>query len=80
MRGLVEDEKGHVLASIFGKWDDSIYYVSGDISAKQKGYDPVAEAFLLWRRVRPVAALTKYNLTSFAVTVNELSPELKVWG
>ncbi|KAF3783527.1 Oxysterol-binding protein-related protein 2A [Nymphaea thermarum] len=77
VHGLVEDEKGHVLASIFGKWDDSIFYVSGDINAKPKGYNPVSEAFLLWRRVRAPAGLTKYNLTSFAVTVNELTPGLK---
>ena len=39
---------------LVGKWDEAMYYVLGDPTAKPKGYDPMMEAVLLWERDRSV--------------------------
>lgn len=39
---------------------------------------PSAEATLLWEKNEPPANPTRYNLSSFAITLNELTPNLKV--
>ncbi|KAL6007891.1 Oxysterol-binding protein-related protein 2A [Asimina triloba] len=75
--GFVEDVKGNKVATIFGKWDDGLYYVNGDGAAKIKGCSPLLDASLLWKRRKPPANLTRYNLSSFAITLNELTPGLK---
>ena len=77
MHGFVEDVTGKEVATLYGKWDDSIYYVSGDVNIKPKGSNS-SDATLLWKRVMPPTNLTRYNLTSFAITLNELTPGLKV--
>ncbi|KAH7447555.1 hypothetical protein KP509_01G111700 [Ceratopteris richardii] len=77
VQGFVHDKTGQKLASLFGKWDESMYYVPGDLAAKPKGYDPMTEAELLWERNKPSVFSTRYNLTSFAITLNELTPGLK---
>ncbi|KAJ4956268.1 hypothetical protein NE237_013051 [Protea cynaroides] len=77
VQGTVEDVMGRKAASIFGKWDESMYYVNGDCASKAKGCTPPPDASLLWRRNKPPLNLTRYNLTSFAITLNELTPGLK---
>lgn len=61
---------------LIGKWDEAMYYVLGDPSTKPKGYDPMSEAVLLWERDYSVAQ-TRYNLTPFAISLNELTPSLR---
>eukprot|EP00250_Pteridium_aquilinum_P015978 c22870_g1_i1 orf=540-3050(+) len=77
VQGFVHDKSGQKLASLLGKWDESMHYVLGDLAAKPKGYDPMTDAALLWERNKPSKFSTRYNLTSFAITLNELTPGLK---
>ncbi|XP_020976769.1 oxysterol-binding protein-related protein 2A isoform X1 [Arachis ipaensis] len=76
VNGFVEDLRGKKVATLFGKWDDSMYYVNGDVNVKPKGFNS-SDSTLLWKRVMPPTNLTRYNLTSFAITLNELTPGLK---
>ncbi|MED6193746.1 Oxysterol-binding protein- protein 2A, variant 2 [Stylosanthes scabra] len=76
VNGFVEDLRGKKVATLFGKWDDSMYYVNGDVNVKPKGFN-LSDSTLLWKRVMPPTNLTRYNLTSFAITLNELTPGLK---
>ncbi|KAL8207754.1 hypothetical protein R6Q57_007166 [Mikania cordata] len=71
VHGFVEDGSGKKHATLFGKWHDSMYYING-----VKPID-MGDASLLWQRTMPPANLTRYNLTSFAITLNELTPGLK---
>lgn len=77
VQGFVHDKSGKKLASLFGKWDESMQFVNGDLASKPKGYDPTSEAALLWERNTPAKFPTRYNLTSFAIKLNELTPGLK---
>lgn len=77
VQGVVQDRSGKTAASLIGKWDESMHYMSGDCSGKGKGVDPYSEAQLLWRRSKPPKVPTRYNLTRFAITLNELTPGLK---
>ncbi|KAG7546564.1 Pleckstrin homology domain [Arabidopsis suecica] len=77
VNGFVEDVAGQKAATIFGKWDDSLYYVAGDGISKSKVSDPASNASLLWKRTKPPPNVTRYNLTSFATTLNELTPGLQ---
>ncbi|KAI3716740.1 hypothetical protein L1987_67838 [Smallanthus sonchifolius] len=74
VHGFIEDTNGKKHATLFGKWDDGMYYINGEGTSKTK--DMVDEN-LLWKRTLPPANLTRYNLTSFAITLNELTPGLK---
>lgn len=76
MHGFVEDVSGQKAAALFGKWDDSMYYVIGDGNVKTK-HTP-SDTSMLWKRTKPPSNLTRYNMTSFAITLNELFPGLKV--
>ncbi|XP_057415955.1 oxysterol-binding protein-related protein 2A isoform X2 [Lotus japonicus] len=76
VHGFIEDAMGKKEATLFGKWDDSMYYASGDVNVKPKDFTS-SGATLLWKRTRPPPNLTRYNLTSFAITLNELTPGLK---
>ncbi|XP_021748874.1 oxysterol-binding protein-related protein 1C-like [Chenopodium quinoa] len=76
VQGIVQDRNGKTVATLFGKWDESMHYVNGDCLGKGKG-DAVSEARLLWRRSKPPRYPTRYNLTRFAMTLNELTPGLK---
>ena len=78
VQGIVQDRSGKTVATLFGKWDESMHYVNGDCLGKGKGSDAVSEARLLWRRSKPPRFPTRYNLTRFAITLNELTPGLKV--
>jgi hypothetical protein len=73
----VHDKSGEKLATLFGKWDEAMYYVMGDIGEKHKSYDPMSEAVQLWQCASPAKHPTRYGLTAFATTVNELTPGLK---
>lgn len=78
VHGFVEDLTGERAATLFGKWDDSMYYVLGDRTGKVKDCNGSPDASLLWERSRPPPCLTRYNLTSFAITLNELTAGLQV--
>ncbi|XP_042953316.1 oxysterol-binding protein-related protein 2A-like isoform X3 [Carya illinoinensis] len=77
VHGFVEDAIGKKVAMLFGKWNDSMYYVNSDGSGKSKDFTPSSDASLLWKRSKPPPNLTRYNLTSFAITLNELTPGLQ---
>ncbi|GMI90589.1 OSBP(oxysterol binding protein)-related protein 1C [Hibiscus trionum] len=77
VHGVVQDRHGKTVATLFGKWDESMHYVNGDCSAKGKGVDSLAESHLLWKRSKASKYPTRYNLTRFAITLNELTPGLK---
>ncbi|PSS26917.1 Oxysterol-binding protein-related protein like [Actinidia chinensis var. chinensis] len=76
VHGFVQDNRtGENVAMLVGKWDEAMYYVLGDPTTKPKGYDPMTEAVLLWEREKSIAK-TRYNLTPFAISLNELTPGL----
>ncbi|KAJ4961267.1 hypothetical protein NE237_021177 [Protea cynaroides] len=76
VQGFVQDNRtGRKVAMLVGKWDEAMYYVLGDPTTKPKGYDPMSEAVLLWERDKSVIR-TRYNLTPFAISLNELTPGL----
>lgn len=76
VHGFVQDNRtGEKVAMLVGKWDEAMYYVLGDPTTKPKGYDPMTEAVLLWEREKYVTK-TRYNLSSFAISLNELTPGL----
>lgn len=52
-----------------------MYYINGEWASKPKD---LSDSFLLWTRNNPPPNLTRYNLSSFAITLNELTPGLKV--
>ncbi|GMI82894.1 OSBP(oxysterol binding protein)-related protein 1C [Hibiscus trionum] len=76
VHGTVQDKNGKTVATVFGKWNESMHYVNGDCS-KGKGQESLSEANLLWKRSKPPKNPTRYNLTRFAITLNELTPGLK---
>ncbi|XP_050206959.1 oxysterol-binding protein-related protein 1C isoform X2 [Mercurialis annua] len=77
VQGIVQDRSGKRVATVFGKWDESIHYVNGDSSGKAKGFESLQDSQLIWKRSRPPQFPTRYDLTRFAITLNELSPGLK---
>ncbi|XP_059448132.1 oxysterol-binding protein-related protein 1C isoform X2 [Corylus avellana] len=77
VQGIVQDRNGKTMATLYGKWDESMYFVNGDSSGKGKGYESLSDARLLWKRSNPPKFMTRYNLTRFAITLNELTPGLK---
>uniref|UniRef100_A0A0E0KI01 PH domain-containing protein n=1 Tax=Oryza punctata TaxID=4537 RepID=A0A0E0KI01_ORYPU len=77
VQGVVQDRSGRTVATLFGKWDESMHYVMGDCFGKGKGSENFSEAHLLWKRSKPPKFPTRYNFTRFAITLNELTPGLK---
>ncbi|KAG2679814.1 hypothetical protein I3760_11G068600 [Carya illinoinensis] len=76
VHGFVQDNRtGEKVAMLVGKWDEAMYYVLGDPTTKPKGYDPMTEAVLLWERDKYVTK-TRYNLSPFAISLNELTTGL----
>lgn len=55
-----------------------MHYMVGDVSGKGNRAESFSEAQLLWKRSKPSKHPTRYNLTRFAITLNELTPGLKV--
>lgn len=76
VQGIVQDKNGKKVATLLGKWDESLHYFNGDCSGKGKGSD-LSDAHLLWKRSKSSRFPTRYNLTRFAITLNELTPGLK---
>lgn len=74
VHGFVEDGSGKKVATLFGKWNESMYYINGEWASKPKD---LSDSTLLWKRNNPPPNLTRYNLSSFAITLNELTPGLK---
>ncbi|XP_044508728.1 oxysterol-binding protein-related protein 1C-like isoform X2 [Mangifera indica] len=72
VQGVVQDRNGRTVATLFGKWDESMHYINGDGSGKGK-----SEPQLLWKQSKPPKYQTRYNFTRFAITLNELTPGLK---
>ncbi|GAV76220.1 PH domain-containing protein/Oxysterol_BP domain-containing protein [Cephalotus follicularis] len=77
VHGVVQDKNGKSIATVFGKWDESMHYVSGDCSGKGKSFESFSQARLLWKRSKPPYFSTRHNFTRFAITLNELTPGLK---
>lgn len=76
VHGFVQDNRtGEKVAMLLGKWDGAMYYVLGDPSTKPKDYDPMTEAAVLWERDK-TSPMTRYNLTPFAISLNELTSGL----
>ncbi|XP_048141119.1 oxysterol-binding protein-related protein 2A isoform X5 [Rhodamnia argentea] len=71
VHGIVEDVTGRKVATIVGKWDEAIYYVDGEGTRKLKNY---SDASLLWKCNKRPPTPTRYNMSSFAITLNELTP------
>ena len=61
MHGFVEDTSGKKHATISGKWDESIYFTTGEGTSKTK---EMGEENLLWKRTMPPVNLIRYELTS----------------
>lgn len=78
VHGIVQDKNGKTWATLIGKWDESMHYVTGDGKGKGKESDSLLEPHLLWKRSKPAQYPTRYNLTRLAITLNELTPGLKV--
>lgn len=79
VQGIVQDKLGKTVATLMGKWDESMHYVIGDFSGKGKELDSLLETRpLLWKRSKPSKYPTRYNLTRFGITLNELTSGLKV--
>ncbi|KAK1366766.1 hypothetical protein POM88_042327 [Heracleum sosnowskyi] len=74
VHGFVEDDTGEKVATLRGKWDEHMYYTLGDRVSKTKDF---SSASLLWKRKETPPNLTRYNLTPFAITLNELTPGLQ---
>lgn len=76
VEGYVEDVTGNRVASLRGEWNSSLYckILKPMISEKMQGKGDS----LLWKKNEPPADPTRYNVSSFAITLNELTPELQV--
>ncbi|KAF3615768.1 Oxysterol-binding protein-related protein 2A [Capsicum baccatum] len=74
VHGFVEDVSGKKVSTLFGKWNESMHYINGEWASKPKD---LSDSSLLWKRNNPPLNLTRYNLSSFAITLNELTPGLK---
>ncbi|KAJ4848197.1 Oxysterol-binding protein- protein 1C [Turnera subulata] len=77
VQGVIQDKNGKTVATLLGKWDESMHYVNGEYSGKGKGPESLKDAHMLWKRNKPPRFPTRYNLTRFAITLNELTPGLK---
>ncbi|CAI0403964.1 unnamed protein product [Linum tenue] len=73
VQGIVEEKSsGKTVATLLGKWNDSMHYIIKSDNNKKKP-DPE----LLWKRSKPAKYPTRYNLSRFAITLNELTPGLE---
>ncbi|KAG5384428.1 hypothetical protein IGI04_035898 [Brassica rapa subsp. trilocularis] len=54
VHGIVQDKSGKTMATMFGKWDESMHYVTGDCSGKGKFSEDTSGAQLLWKRANPL--------------------------
>ncbi|KAK4746002.1 hypothetical protein SAY87_012314 [Trapa incisa] len=78
VHGFVEDATGRKCATLFGTWDESMYYMDGEVNSRPKDLSASSNnAYLLWKSNKPPPNLSRYNLTSFAITLNEMTPGLQ---
>ncbi|TVU48696.1 hypothetical protein EJB05_08341, partial [Eragrostis curvula] len=79
VHGLVKDVNGATVANLMGRWDESMYCTTTTDASRVNcsASSPNADITLLWEKNEPSANPTRYNLSSFAITLNELTPELK---
>ncbi|KAL8171264.1 LOW QUALITY PROTEIN: hypothetical protein V2J09_023068 [Rumex salicifolius] len=75
VQGTVLDKKGNTMAKLFGKWDDILHYVDGEHLKKGTGTN--SRPHLLWRANKLPKYRSRYNLTRFAFTLNEITPDIK---
>ncbi|KAI5010998.1 hypothetical protein ZWY2020_013135 [Hordeum vulgare] len=47
VQGVIQDRSGRTIATLFGKWDESMHYVTGDCFGKGKGSQNFSQAHLL---------------------------------
>lgn len=74
----MEDKNGKTVANVYGKWDESLHYEIFENSRKEEGSNVSSKTHPLWKRSEPPEYQTKYNLTKFAITLNEITPGLRV--
>ncbi|XP_072987036.1 oxysterol-binding protein-related protein 2A-like isoform X2 [Typha latifolia] len=77
VQGFVEDIAGTKVATLIGKWDDNMCCTIIDDVSKSNGSNITHNSTLLWKRSKPPINPTRYNLSSFAITLNELTSELQ---
>ncbi|WVZ57614.1 hypothetical protein U9M48_007977 [Paspalum notatum var. saurae] len=79
VQGVVKDADGSKVATLMGKWDESMHCIIGDDASKvnSHGSNQSVGDTLLWQKNEPPANPTRYNLSAFAIKLNELTPELK---
>ncbi|AQL05611.1 Oxysterol-binding protein-related protein 2A [Zea mays] len=79
VQGVVNDADGSKVATLMGKWDESMHYIINNDASKTNshGSHEGSGATLLWEKNEPPVNPTRYNLSTFAITLNELTPELK---
>lgn len=80
VQGYAEDGSGRKLATLIGKWSEHLHLVMGDPSNVNLGDEKrvLAEAQLLWKANARSEHCGKYKFTPFCVTLNELTPQLRV--
>ncbi|KAJ4803050.1 hypothetical protein LUZ62_015616 [Rhynchospora pubera] len=79
VQGFVHDKSsGAKEATLIGRWDDSMYCtVNDDASISNSCALAQQNNTLLWKKNGPPENPTRYNLTSFAIALNEITPDLK---
>eukprot|EP00898_Chlorokybus_atmophyticus_P008225 jgi/Chlat1/8403/Chrsp80S07909 len=70
VKGNIVDGAGHKVASVYGRWSENLMYNMGDKDDPKHGT-------LLWERNPDPPDPTRYNLTAFAITLNELDDDLR---
>jgi oxysterol-binding protein 1 len=66
-------------ATLTGRWDDSLCSrINDDVSISNSCASAQQSTTLLWKKNKPPENPTRYNLTSFAIALNEITPDLKV--
>lgn len=83
IKGSVYDARGQVAWEIAGKWTTQLIArragaASGELAPDQTVQTGGREYLLLWKNT-PQPENMPFNLTPFAVTLNEINPKLKVY-
>lgn len=66
MKGHVEDAQGRKLVTLNGTWDGCMF----------RQDDPQSPPVAVWQSSPPARDPTRYNLTAWAITLNELTDGL----
>ena len=84
VRGCTLDPSGRQLATLAGKWDQSLHYVEGDLGLRQlsakeeRSVHLLHDAKLLWQGNQPSPFARNYKFTPFCVQLNEITEDIKV--